>query len=485
LNLRDNVAMRRRLIISVLVCLLLGAAINIAVAWGCALWLGPLGGGDPGRFITPGEPPWLYVRIWNRPGASTAQAWPIGDGRRMYEGYLSCWQSGEITGAVRNLLLHPMPLLLRECFGDAADANSQPNRALLLDARGWPCVCLSRTWNADFRRALDDIASTSPAAEPGAPMFTLLTRSTQPSLRLLNEAGLPLRPMWRGILINTACFAAALFIAAVLARWTARRLMRSSMLMCSGLLAICLLCGVFTTVAVAWTSAAWRSVGLGEPAAEQFSFMHDPDSAGYSASDFSIKAWSHATSLRLEAELGMRAYGGRFARDELDDYIHPALAAWLTSGSLHGSLPIESGRTAEAHGWPLLAMWCGRKTASSTAAGDLSWGIELKDLGWNPLGSSPTIGRGSRMLQFGNAPLQPQALPLGVLGIGFVVNSLMAAALWATVLVASFTWFASIRGLVRARRGRCRRCGYDVAHVDHSRCPECGATVVRRNARSA
>lgn len=60
-------------------------------------------------------------------------------------------------------------------------------------------------------------------------------------------------------------------------------------------------------------------------------------------------------------------------------------------------------------------------------------------------------------------------LPLTAIPAGFVLNTLFYAAILALPLS-----FFPIRREFRARRGRCRTCGYDLAGLGGG-CPECGA----------
>ena len=61
-------------------------------------------------------------------------------------------------------------------------------------------------------------------------------------------------------------------------------------------------------------------------------------------------------------------------------------------------------------------------------------------------------------------------VPLGPMPLPFLTNGVLYAAilwlLWSTP-------FAT-RRLIRKRRGRCIRCGYDLGHAEHDVCPECG-----------
>ena len=62
------------------------------------------------------------------------------------------------------------------------------------------------------------------------------------------------------------------------------------------------------------------------------------------------------------------------------------------------------------------------------------------------------------------------ALPLRPIWLGFAINTIFyAAILW----LLTFGPFA-VRRLVRHKRGRCIKSGYDLRHAKHEVCPECG-----------
>ena len=72
-------------------------------------------------------------------------------------------------------------------------------------------------------------------------------------------------------------------------------------------------------------------------------------------------------------------------------------------------------------------------------------------------------------------------IPFGVKWLGWSINTLFYAALsWML-----FFGPASLRRVVRRRKGRCVRCGYDLRGSGGAKCPECGRIRegVRENVR--
>jgi len=136
--------------------------------------------------------------------------------------------------------------------------------------------------------------------------------------------------------------------------------------------------------------------------------------------------------------------------------IHPdrvdqdAIPSW--AGSPHR---IESGgRVRRAFGWPRVAMWHENLLIlRSRQQVVTSGGLRLAD--------------GSQFLGPG------RILPYRIIARGFAINSSFYAALLWVLICGPF----ALRRLIRARRGLCPGCGYDLGHAEHRGCPECGAVA--------
>ena len=62
-------------------------------------------------------------------------------------------------------------------------------------------------------------------------------------------------------------------------------------------------------------------------------------------------------------------------------------------------------------------------------------------------------------------------LPDRIIWAGFAINTSIYTATFWLLALGSIT----ARRITRRKRGRCVRCGYDLSHVEHEACPECGA----------
>jgi len=119
-------------------------------------------------------------------------------------------------------------------------------------------------------------------------------------------------------------------------------------------------------------------------------------------------------------------------------------------------------------GWPARSLWY---LSQIDMHGDV-----MSDRHLNGLWFVPTRpeGTGEFVSSFGVQPVGPtfgRWLPIYILPLGFTLNTLFYAAAWFICLFG----IRSTRRFLRARRGLCTRCAYDLKGLPPgSPCPECG-----------
>ena len=113
--------------------------------------------------------------------------------------------------------------------------------------------------------------------------------------------------------------------------------------------------------------------------------------------------------------------------------------------------------TEQVRGWPMLAMYY------TTAASNSSYRL----LNWNP---NPATTSGAINLQTFWPDAPDRFLPLQPLLLGFVVDCVFYGSAWFVLALLP----TGSRQLIRHWRGVCLGCAYDLRHVDHVACPECG-----------
>ncbi len=64
-------------------------------------------------------------------------------------------------------------------------------------------------------------------------------------------------------------------------------------------------------------------------------------------------------------------------------------------------------------------------------------------------------------------------LPLRLLWLGFAINTAFYAVLLLMLWLSPFF----VRRVIRRKRGRCIKCGYDLRGAAHEACPECGVEL--------
>ena len=204
--------MKRRLT-KLVVFVLLGAIVNVAVAWGCALWLDIRKG-----MSTVYRGPDLHDRrsietLWvvrsSRPGALGLSA-----GR------------GTSHSSPPNLLKQRSELLVpnwarAQLFTWWSDGPTQQNESYYgeLDARGWPMLSF---WSVPgFMLPDPKLPSTPPEGGFRLPMQW----TTEHDRQYLRPSTLPYRPIWLGIALNTIFYVAIRWLRTI-GQDTARRVNR-------------------------------------------------------------------------------------------------------------------------------------------------------------------------------------------------------------------------------------------------------------------
>jgi hypothetical protein len=185
----------------------------------------------------------------------------------------------------------------------------------------------------------------------------------------------------------------------------------------------------------------WPPKGVGQPG-----MALNP--ASLNASNAAFACWSLAT--------GARALPGT-VKDPTLEFPQDLRVLERAPG------PAYWGGSIEERGWPMRACWCQVAAPVTPAPGGtyvIAGGMEVADL-WPsraPAGPGPAHLAAVRVL-----PLRP-------IWLGLSVDLALFAGAWFLILSAPGAW-------VRWRRpgkGRCARCGYDLAGNATGACPECG-----------
>jgi len=174
----------RRRLITVVVFLLLGAIVNVAVAWGCAVLVDPEATDRIDRGVNiSGKAHWEVFRnrsFGTERVTSILFLHEIAAGKATADDILPKWCRSEAVAAREEML--PFP----------------PSTGPIFQARGWPFVAISQR----FVRSQSD-HSISNSIDLGLPDFAGNSRSP----RLL-----PLGPIWPGFAIDTVFYAAILWL---------------------------------------------------------------------------------------------------------------------------------------------------------------------------------------------------------------------------------------------------------------------------------
>ena len=201
------------------VFLLLGAIINVAVAWGCAYWIVPYNGqvlpsqnGVVKVYFAVGDSlPRRIFKELRQPGASTLAWWEERSDPKPVE------SKKYIVISTGHLYEQASPPLW-SAVGRTPVASQQIEpwwvSPIIECARGWPCLALANRidlqWNPTTRKySITKVGSGIPIEtqhwppqKPGRDWYTG---------PIPQRAILPYRPIWPGFAINTVFYAAILW----------------------------------------------------------------------------------------------------------------------------------------------------------------------------------------------------------------------------------------------------------------------------------
>ncbi len=248
--------MKRRLT-KLVVFLLLGAVVNVAVAWGCALGLPVLSWDGPfWRSSRTGDPaPYWVVQQLERPGAMR-YTW-------LHVPYDFDNAPGIDLGVFREIEPVDLDDIPRWSRLDYTNPPPQKYRGwsshFIDDARGWPVLAMSSFTAEGVDPVKDALLFRSsggfsvPEELRPKPLFVDVEDEW------FNRPIIPLRPIWSGFAINTVCYAVILWVL-TLGPFTARRFIRRKRghcLKCGYDLShaeheVCPECGVATGLHRAW-----------------------------------------------------------------------------------------------------------------------------------------------------------------------------------------------------------------------------------------
>lgn len=255
-------------------------------------------------------------------------------------------------------------------------------------------------------------------------------------------------------------------------------------------LVVFLLLGAVVNVAVAWACAWIISApgNTGNPLRNGFTMVtgHRP------MRDESFRGVTHWHARRLEKPgviLSVVTVVSNPSRSDETVEQHPPPLGWpsevlqdetfeqlLPVSSLANDLPVLEATLPpdsfgpgffvwDGRGWPVVSLSC-RWPWFDPRQNPLQW-PSPQIVGGISVGA-PTDG-----FPWPYGVNQLRGIPLTPVWPGFVLNTLFYTVILWLLWSAPF----ATRRLIRKRRGRCARCGYDLTGVKHDVCPECGAKI--------
>ena len=148
---------------------------------------------------------------------------------------------------------------------------------------------------------------------------------------------------------------------------------------------------------------------------------------------------------------------GGIPEELVDDWARRQMLPWILGDALWPAQATDR-RELDARGWPLLSFWCVSAKRRTFSVVQAEGGIPLPER-W-------VREHDRRWMRITTLPYRP-------IYFGLTFNTIFYATLLWLLTLAPFT----ARRMIRRKRGRCIKCGYDLRGTEHEKCPECGAGV--------
>ncbi len=171
--------------------------------------------------------------------------------------------------------------------------------------------------------------------------------------------------------------------------------------------------------------------------------------------------------LRIVSSWHDPSVGGGIGGGWPDDPAEPLVPGWAPFLSPSYEPPVHATHhyVAQAFGWPCLSMWGGVKVIRRPRPGSKPTVSTVFALNLDPDKADDP-----------NDHWDLRLLPLHPLWPGFAANTIFYAAMLWLLTLGPFT----ARRMIRRKRGRCIKCGYDLRGAEHEVCLECGVELSAR-----